>query len=204
MTQFLFAVHPLPFKWPYALVFWGVIYWVFWPEFRLTQRARESVKRPDSPDRGSLALILLTNRLAAIAAFAVCGIEATCVPPAWRVPWFWIGIGMLISGGLLRRHCFRMLGEYFTGDVNARAGQPVIDRGAYRWIRHPSYTAGMLLFTGIGVALGSWLSTLLMGGTMAIVYAYRVRVEEQTLLKTLGEPYRKFMQTRKRFVPFLF
>jgi len=202
--RFPAAIHPLPFTWPYAPVFWLVVYWVFIPEYRLTLRAKEGAARADSPDRGSLKLILVTNRFAGMAAFAVCWIAATAVPPAWRVPSFWIGIGMLMSGGLLRRHCFRMLGEFFTGDVNARAEQPVIDRGAYRWIRHPSYTAGMLLFTGIGVALGNWLSMIIMAGTMAIVYTYRVRVEEQTLLKTLGEPYRKFMQTRKRFIPYLF
>jgi protein-S-isoprenylcysteine O-methyltransferase Ste14 len=198
------AIHPLPFTWPYAPVFWLVVYWVFIPEYRLTLRAKEGAARADSPDRGSLKLILLTNQFAGMAAFAVCWIAATAVPPAWRVPSFWIGIGMFVSGGLLRRHCFRILGEFFTGDVNARPEQPVIDRGAYRWIRHPSYTAGMLLFTGIGVALGNWLSMIIMAGTMAIVYTYRVRVEEQTLLKTLGEPYRKFMQTRKRFIPYVF
>jgi protein-S-isoprenylcysteine O-methyltransferase Ste14 len=43
-----------------------------------------------------------------------------------------------------------------------------------------------------------------MAGTMALVYTYRVRVEERALLAAIGEPYRRFMQTRKRFVPFLF
>ena len=32
------AIHPLPFTWPYAPVFWLVIYWVFIPEYRLTLR----------------------------------------------------------------------------------------------------------------------------------------------------------------------
>jgi hypothetical protein len=116
--------------WPYAPVFWLIIYWAFGPEYQLALRAKEGAARADSPDRGSLKLILATNRLAGIAAFAVCWIAATAVPPAWLVPCFWIGIGTLVSGSLLRRHCFRMLGEFFTGDVNARAEQPVIDRGA--------------------------------------------------------------------------
>jgi len=66
------AIHPLPFTWPYAPVFWLVVYWVFIPEYRLTLRAKEGAARADSPDRGSLKLILVTNRFAGMAAFAVC------------------------------------------------------------------------------------------------------------------------------------
>jgi hypothetical protein len=44
----------------------------------------------------------------------------------------------------------------------------------------------MLLFTGIGVALGNWLSMIIMAGTMALVCTYRVRVEEQALLAAIG------------------
>jgi len=200
----LFGVQPLPFTWPYALVFWGVGLWVFLPEGRLTVRAREGAARADSPDRGSLRLIVVANQLAAFTAFFVCGVAATAVPPAWRVPCFWAGIALLVLGALLRRHCFRTLGQYFTGDVNVRDHQPVIDRGAYRWLRHPSYTAGMMIFTGIGVALGNWLSMLVLAVTMVVVYANRVRVEERVLLETLGEPYAQFTRTRKRFIPFLF
>ena len=90
------------------------------------------------------------------------------------------------------------------GDVNARADQPVIDRGPYRWVRHPSYTAGLVLFGGIGLALGNWLSLVFLGVTIPFVYAYRVRVEERALLTAIGEPYRRFMETRKRFYPYVF
>ena len=199
-----FGVQPLPFTWPYALVFWIVFYWVFIPEFRLTVRGRAGAARAESPDRGSLGLIIAGNQSATFVAALVSGFPPTAVPAGWRVPCFWIGIGLMISGSLLRRHCWRILGEYFTGDVNARADQPVIDRGAYRWVRHPSYTGGMLLFLGAGLAFGNWLSLAVLTGSLAIVYMYRVRVEERTLLETLGEPYRRFMETRKRFIPYLF
>src|SRR5438034_7500267 len=46
--------------------------------------------------------------------------------------------------GLLRRHCFRLLGASFTGDVRARADQAIVTTGAYALVRHPSYSAGIL------------------------------------------------------------
>jgi protein-S-isoprenylcysteine O-methyltransferase Ste14 len=59
----------------------------------------------------------------------------------------------------------------------------------------------MMMNIGVGVALGSWLSfAILTIGTIA-TYLYRVRVEEQALLNTIGEPYRSYMQETKRFVP---
>jgi protein-S-isoprenylcysteine O-methyltransferase Ste14 len=61
----------------------------------------------------------------------------------------------------------------------------------------------MMMFIGIGLALGSWSSLGLI--TIAVVagYGYRVIVEERALLETLGEPYRAYMNERKRFIPYI-
>jgi protein-S-isoprenylcysteine O-methyltransferase Ste14 len=36
------------------------------------------------------------------------------------------------------------------------------------------------------------------------VYAYRIAVEERALLAVVGEPYREFIRTRKRLIPFIY
>src|SRR5262249_12529766 len=121
-----------------------------------------------------------------------------------RVEVFWAGLALLVCGSLLRRHCFRVLGKFFTGAVAVQSDHAVVNRGAYRWVRHPSYTAGIAMFAAIGLTLGNWVSVAVMVLEPIAVYAYRVRVEERVLLASLGEPYRAYMlQTRKRFVPFL-
>jgi protein-S-isoprenylcysteine O-methyltransferase Ste14 len=109
----------------------------------------------------------------------------------------------MVSGSLLRRYCWRTLGEYFTGDVQARANQPVIRTGPYSIVRHPSYTAAMMMFVGIGLALGSWFSLGLITIAAFAGYGYRVAVEERVLVETLGEPYRVYMKERKRFIPYI-
>ena len=60
------------------------------------------------------------------------------------------------------------------------------------------------MYAGIGLGLGSWASTVLLVGSSLVIYSYRMNVEEQTLLKVLGEPYREFMRTRKRVIPFVY
>ncbi len=97
-----------------------------------------------------------------------------------------------------------MLGKHFTGDVKASPDQPVVDRGIYRWVRHPSYTGGMLMYMGTGLALTNWLSVLIITVAGGAAYLYRVRVEEQALQANLGGRYQEYMRRTKRFVPFVF
>lgn len=195
---------PLPFTWPIAFPFWIVYVWAFLPEFGILQRGRQNDRSaPASQDARSMQVIILGMWLGLLAAFPIAWNPRFAWTGGTRVVAYWLGTAMLGGGSLLRRHCWRVLGQYFTGNVQTVTGQPVVDRGAYAYVRHPSYTAGMLMFTGIGVALGSWLSATVTFASASVVYVYRVRIEERVLAAQLGEPYVRFMQTRKRFVPFL-
>jgi protein-S-isoprenylcysteine O-methyltransferase Ste14 len=192
---------PLPFVWPYALVFWIVFLWAFAPEFGILRRAQRQQTKSDSK---SLQVIMLGQGFAFFLAYPLAWVPALQFPPAFRTASFVVGVAMLAGGSLLRRHCFRMLGSSFTGDVRARTDQQVVDRGAYRMVRHPAYTAGIIMNMGVGVGLGSWVSALLLGVASVAVYSYRMSVEERTLLTVVGEPYRQFMTTRKRLIPFVY
>jgi len=193
-------MRPLPFVWPYALVFWSVHLWAFWPEFRLIRRARLTATAQDAK---SLQVITWGMWLAYFGAYPLSWVPALQFH-THRIAVFGAGVVLVVAGSLLRRHCWRMLGTSFTGDVRAREGQEIITRGAYALLRHPSYTAGTLMNAGIGVALGSWASALLLLVISLGVYAYRIAVEERTLLAVLGEPYAAFARTRKRLIPFLY
>jgi protein-S-isoprenylcysteine O-methyltransferase Ste14 len=80
----------------------------------------------------------------------------------------------------------------------------IIQSGIYRWVRHPSYTGGMLYNLGLALALTNWQATALVVGVMIVMYAYRVRVEESALLKMHSVSYGNYMQSTKRFVPYVF
>jgi protein-S-isoprenylcysteine O-methyltransferase Ste14 len=189
------------FSWPYGLFFLAVLFWAFAPEFRIISRQTEPSTSPQ--DAGSKRLIAIGQGLAMLAAFSI----AASVPSA-RLPHplalFWAGLAAIIGGSLLRRHCWRMLGASFTGTVIVRPEQVVVDLGAYHYVRHPSYTAGAILFLGIAFALANWISLVVLIGAVSAVYGYRVGVEERALLATIGDPYRRYMRRTKRFVPFLF
>jgi protein-S-isoprenylcysteine O-methyltransferase Ste14 len=191
---------PLPFVWPYAPVFWAAFLWAFSPEFGIIRRARRAAGTEDAK---SLQVILFGQGIASVGAFPLAWVPALQFPEH-RAAVFAVGVAVLISGALLRRHCWRMLGSSFTGDVRASADQEVVTRGAYAFLRHPSYTAGILLNTGVGIALGSWASAGILAVASFAVYSYRMTVEERALLVAIGEPYRQFMITRKRLIPFIY
>lgn len=169
----------------------------------MVQRSTAPAAASGSKDSGSLRFIVLGMWLGLLISFPIAFVKALRFAPAMNLAAFLIGTGLLIAGSLLRRHCWRMLGDNFTGDVRAREDQPVIDRGAYRWVRHPSYTGGILMFAGIGVALANWASLAILVIVSVAVYSYRITVEEKALLGAIGEPYAAFMRTRKRFIPFV-
>jgi len=186
---------------PYRWIFWAVFLFAYVPEFMLI--ARSTPAAGVKSDRGSMGLIILAGWLAFPAAFIVSS-WAPYALLSHRTTWFASGLVLLLAGSFLRRYCFRTLGRFFTGNVQIQAGQPVIQHGPYRLIRHPSYTGGMIMYLGSGMALTNWLSALILFGMGAGVYAYRVHVEEWALADAIGQPYRGYMQRTKRFIPFVF
>ncbi len=196
-------MRPLPFVWPYALVFWVVYVWAFLPEWKVVQGGIEGAKSADSKDSGSIRVLLGGMWVTLFLAFLLAFVGPWSFPQRVRLPMFAVGVSLILLGSFLRRYCWRTLGQYFTGDVRARSDQPVIRTGPYSLVRHPSYTAGMMMFIGIGLGLGSWLSLVLLTVAMIATYSYRVVVEERTLLDTIGEPYGSYMKERKRFIPYI-
>lgn len=196
-------MRPLPFVWPYALIFWAVNIWAFFPEMKVVQGGLEGGKQADSKDSGSMRVLLGLTGLASFIAYFVAFVREWSFPERVQVPLFAAGVLLIVLGSLLRRYCWRTLGKYFTGDVRARVDQPVIRTGPYSVVRHPSYTAGIMMYIGIGLALGNWVSLALLTISTIVAYCYRVAVEERVLVDTIGEPYRVYMRERKRFIPYI-
>jgi protein-S-isoprenylcysteine O-methyltransferase Ste14 len=114
-------------------------------------------------------------------------------------------VGTVIGwlGLLLRWWSFVTLGQYFTVVLKTSEDQPVVDRGPYRVLRHPSYTGLLLAFAGCVLLLGNWVGA---AGSLALVLAallYRIRIEERALDAALGQRYRVYAAGRARLVPFV-
>ena len=116
---------------------------------------------------------------------------------------FWIGIALMLVGISFRWYAIWVLGRFFSTKIITQPGHIVVDRGPYRYIRHPSYTGAIVTFLGFGIVLSNWLSLGVVLLCTSLGYGYRVFKEEHFLIEGLGQPYREYMKRTKRFVPFL-
>ena len=91
---------------------------------------------------------------------------------------------------------------YLSRTIEVQEGQRVIDTGLYGIVRHPMYTATLLLFLSMPLVLGSLISFVVFLAYPAIIIS-RLKNEEKFLEKEL-EGYREYKQKVKyRLIPFV-
>ena len=146
---------------PAYLTVWIATYWLcFMPEIFLSMKLR-STKTAQKSDRGSMFFVILAANVAIVIGFVVCFLcPSFAVGPRWKAL-FDAGIAVWISGALFRFYSMRTLGKFFTFDVAISTGQPVIEHGPYRRIRHPSYLGSLIAYIGFGMTLSNWLAIFL-------------------------------------------
>ncbi len=84
--------------------------------------------------------------------------------------------------------------------IQTERGHHVITSGPYRYLRHPGYAAGLILFVGAGLALGSWLAALI-SLLLVVPILRRTALEDSILLEQL-EGYPAYAQkVRYRLIP---
>lgn len=155
-------------------------------------------------DRGSYYVLIVAIVAGGFVGFLLAIIWTGAAIPLFRPQVTSVGIALTVLGGVLRFWAMFTLGRYFTFDVAVRAGQPVVQSGPYRFVRHPAYSGTLLSLLGIGLALANWASIVaIMVGTLAGLL-YRVRVEEKALVEALGQPYLDYMRHTTRFIPFVY
>jgi protein-S-isoprenylcysteine O-methyltransferase Ste14 len=112
-----------------------------------------------------------------------------------------VGLGIAASGVALRTWAIVTLGRFFTYDVTIQPGHRVVTAGPYRWVRHPSYTGGLVGLLGLGFALGSAAADLALVVVPLIGVLFRIRHEERTLRTALGTDYDAYAAPTPRLIP---
>jgi len=176
--------------------------WIL-PEVVLSRRLR-SEKDAQKLDRGSKAIVIASINIGIFLGFL-----AAYTAPSLSVESYWqtlfaLGIAVWLGGIAFRMYSIRVLGRFFTYDVAISSGQRVVERGPYRWLRHPSYLGGLLAMVGFGMTLTNWLALFLPACCAIAGYAYRIPLEEQALARGLGPAYTEYMQRTWRLIPYVY
>jgi protein-S-isoprenylcysteine O-methyltransferase len=183
-------------------VLWGVV--ILFPVFEI---ALGWIKRADTrtsqlEDRGSLRLLWIAIIVGDVLAVAVQGVSSARLPGSTEL-YRLVGSGLILAGLALRVVSILTLGRFFTVDVAIHSDHSVVEKGPYRFVRHPSYSGLLLAFIGLGVFLHSWLSILVLLVFVVPAVVNRVAKEESALVSFLGPPYVAYCARTKRFIPWV-
>ena len=113
--------------------------------------------------------------------------------------WFAVAATAYFGSQCLRYWSIATLGRTWNARAVVDPARGFVDRGPYRWIRHPNYLAVLIDFSALPLALGAWRSWILLNAWHTPVLIRRIRSEEALLAKIPG--YRAAMRAKGRFVP---
>jgi len=99
----------------------------------------------------------------------------------------------------LRYWAIATLGDRWTTRVFVVPGEPPVDGGPYRFVRHPNYLAVAFEVPALALVHSAWATALLFGTLNLAVLATRIRIEEAALRET--SDYQARLGDRPRFLP---
>ncbi|HKP03612.1 MAG TPA: isoprenylcysteine carboxylmethyltransferase family protein [Chthoniobacterales bacterium] len=115
-----------------------------------------------------------------------------------------LAVGLFAAGLAVRWWAIVTLGRFFTVDVVVEKDHEVVQRGPFRWVRHPSYSGVLLAFLGWALTLWNWVAMAIVLVPIFVAFVRRMNVEEDALSRALGERYAEYMRRTKRLVPFMY
>ncbi len=185
-----------------VVVFWVILYvWIGTEVWLGSRRARLPAGATDH-DAGSKWLVIASVWTSVAIGMWIAFLVPGTAIRSGRIAVFIFGLVLMLAGMALRWYSIRVLGASFTCEVSTRPGQVVVESGPYRWVRHPSYTGGLVTLLGVVVCCVNWASLPALIVAFA-GYAYRIRIEEEALARELGSPYRDYMRRTRRLIPFV-
>ena len=147
------------------------------------------------------SLVVKLSGLMCLAMFVVAGLD-------YRYKWLvvdewvtYVAIGLFIFAYILYAEVLRE-NTYLSRTIKVSDEQKVVDTGLYGVVRHPMYTATIILFLAMPLILGSLIAFFIML-VYPFIIAFRAINEEKFLIKELSgyEEYTK--KVKYRFIPFI-
>lgn len=136
-----------------------------------------------------------------LAAFVVAGLN-------FRFGWIVLPRWVVYAAAVIFLAAYLMYAEvlrenvYLSRTVEVQENQKVIDTGLYGIVRHPMYSATLVLFLSMGLVLGSPISFVILLSYIPLI-AKRMKNEEEVLLQGLKgyEEYRR--KVKYKIIPLI-
>lgn len=147
------------------------------------------------------SVVVKLSGLMFLAGFIVAGL-------GYRFGWYTLPLGVVVGASVVFLIAYLLYAEvlrentYLSRTIEVQENQTVIDTGLYGIVRHPMYSATLLLFFSMPLILGSVYAFAIFLAYPLII-AKRIKNEEEFLEKEL-DGYAAYRQkVRYRLIPYL-
>ena len=113
----------------------------------------------------------------------------------------WAGVALTLTGFALLQWAQVTLGKSWSDTPRLMNEQALITSGPYQFIRHPIYTAFILILGSVLLISANWFIGLAWLSMTVLEVASRVGFEESLMLEYFGDQYRDYMKKTGRLLP---
>ena len=158
-------------------------------------------KRLNGKEKKDQSLVVKLSGLMFMAGFIVAGLT-------YRFKWYSLPKGVVIGASVILVISYLIYAEvmrenaYLSRTIEVQENQKVIDTGLYGIVRHPMYSATLLLFLSIPLVLGSLFSFCIFLCYPFIIIK-RIVGEENILEKELNGYTEYKKKVKYRLIPFI-
>ena len=99
----------------------------------------------------------------------------------------WPMIAVVVLAQALRWWCIAVLGPRWNTRVIVVPGLPLVERGPYRWLRHPNYVAVVLEGIALPLVHSAWITAVVFTVINAGLLRVRISSENAALAQALAE-----------------
>src|SRR6266702_2135835 len=143
-------------------------------------------------EKGRQRRDFLSLSVIGIAVGIAVGYAHVAVLPQWLA---YPGATLFIAGAVLTVWSYSLLGRQLSEHVRVLPDHEVIEKGPYRYVRHPGYLGQIVTFIGLGLVLQSWLALLVILIVHGSLLAYRIHIEESFMIAEVGFPYENYVKS---------
>ncbi|MFI6604690.1 isoprenylcysteine carboxyl methyltransferase family protein [Nonomuraea sp. NPDC050536] len=98
------------------------------------------------------------------------------------LPWLgWPALALVLGAQTLRWWCVATLGRQWNTRIVVVPGMPLVDRGPYRWLRHPNYVAVVVEGIALPLVHTAWVTALVFTAVNGVLLRVRIRTEDAAL-----------------------
>lgn len=110
-----------------------------------------------------------------------------------------VALSLTLVGQILRYLSMQALGRRWTLPIITLTDTPIVDKGIYRYLRHPNWLGVILEIAALPLIHGAYLTAIIFSLVNAWIMSQRIQTEEEALGENSNS--KLFFANTPRFIP---